>query len=32
MKDTISELKNTVGGIKTRLDEGKTGSVNWRIR
>ena len=31
-KNTISELKKTEEGIKSRLDEQRTGSANWRTR
>ena len=32
MKNTISELKNTVEGMKSRLMKQRIGSVNWRTR
>ena len=32
MKNTISEPKNILEGIKSRLDEQRTGSANWRTR
>ena len=32
MKNTISELMNTVEGIKSRLEKQRTGSANWRTR
>ena len=30
MKNTISELKNTEQGIKSRLDEGEDQIASWR--
>ena len=32
MKNTTSELKNTVQGIKSRLDEADIESVSWRTK
>ena len=32
MKNTISELKNTVEGIKSRHDEAEDWITNWRTR
>ena len=32
MKKTISELKNTVEGIKSRINEAEVESANWRTR
>ena len=32
MKNTISELKNTVEGIKADLMKQRSGSANWKTR
>ena len=32
MKNTITEMKNTLGRIKRRLNEAKNGSMSWNIK